>query len=281
MFPLTNKEPYIKSSGERTTLGDMFSDTGHDISQLEHDVEQLNEALTDEVETRTSLGAHQLIPLSLETIKSANQSGTWVGNVYTPTSAPNMTFTVNSDMSITIAGTNSSSVLVFLLLDVSDPVIPTFSNCILSGNPCDASEAILQLQEYTGSWINYGYVYDNEELVIPTITTAKNRFHIQVFANKTVNATIKPLIRLSTDTDPTYQPYAMTNKVLTDNKIDASQIAPIENGATASTSYAQGAFFIHNGKFCKAKTSIASGATFTKDTNYEETTVAAELIALA
>ena len=56
-------------------------------------------------------------------------------------------------------------------------------------------------------------------------------------------------------------------------------IAPIENGATASQAYAQGAYFWHDTKFCKALTAIASGATFTLGTNYQETTVAAELLA--
>jgi len=54
-------------------------------------------------------------------------------------------------------------------------------------------------------------------------------------------------------------------------------IAPIEDGATASQAYATGKFFYRNGSFCKAKTAIASGATFTLGTNYEVTTVAAEL----
>ena len=56
-------------------------------------------------------------------------------------------------------------------------------------------------------------------------------------------------------------------------------IAPIENGTTASQAYAQGAYFWHDTKFCKALTAIASGATFTNGTNYTETTVAAELLA--
>lgn len=56
-------------------------------------------------------------------------------------------------------------------------------------------------------------------------------------------------------------------------------IAPIENSATASQAYAQGAYFWHDAKFCKALTAIASGATFTLNTNYVETTVAAELLA--
>ena len=56
-----------------------------------------------------------------------------------------------------------------------------------------------------------------------------------------------------------------------------SCIAPTEDGATASQAYAQGKFFFRGGNFCKAKTSIASGASFTLNTNYEITTIAAEL----
>ena len=58
---------------------------------------------------------------------------------------------------------------------------------------------------------------------------------------------------------------------------DLSMLAPIENGATASQAYEQGKYFMRNNQFCKAKTSIASGATFTLGTNYEVTTVGAEL----
>ena len=58
-----------------------------------------------------------------------------------------------------------------------------------------------------------------------------------------------------------------------------SMIAPIENGTTASQAYTTGQYFLRNNVFCKAKTNIASGATFTLNTNYEETTIAAELYA--
>ena len=58
-----------------------------------------------------------------------------------------------------------------------------------------------------------------------------------------------------------------------------SMIAPIENGTTASQAYTTGQYFLHNDLFCKALTSIASGATFTLNTNYAVTTVAAELFA--
>ena len=56
-----------------------------------------------------------------------------------------------------------------------------------------------------------------------------------------------------------------------------SMIAPIEDGATASQAYTTGQYFLHNNVFCKAKTNIASGATFTLNTNYEEIDLATEL----
>lgn len=55
---------------------------------------------------------------------------------------------------------------------------------------------------------------------------------------------------------------------------------PNENGETASQSYAKGKYFYHNGDFCKAKTSIPTGARFTLNTNYTVTTIAAELFSL-
>jgi len=59
--------------------------------------------------------------------------------------------------------------------------------------------------------------------------------------------------------------------------LDLSMIAPIETGTTASQAYAVGKYFLLNNKFCKAKTAIASGATFTLNTNYTVTTIADEL----
>lgn len=64
--------------------------------------------------------------------------------------------------------------------------------------------------------------------------------------------------------------------------VPLAMIAPIETGTKSSKAYAVGEYFILNGnQFCKAKTAIASGATFTLNTNYTVTTIGAELKALA
>ena len=54
-------------------------------------------------------------------------------------------------------------------------------------------------------------------------------------------------------------------------KADISAIGTDESGrTTASKAYAIGEHFYKDGKFCTAKTAIASGATFTLNTNYVE-----------
>ena len=71
-----------------------------------------------------------------------------------------------------------------------------------------------------------------------------------------------------------------TNYVTPNNKLtDISAIGTDESKrTTASKAYAQGEHFYKDGKFCTAKTAIASGATFTLNTNYVEGTVADSLI---
>lgn len=276
MFPLTNKEPYIKPSGERTTLGYMFAAAGGDISELEHEVDLLQEASTEhgsQIQALTNYvantGVKNALPFDLATIKALNTGGTWSGNTYT---GNGVTFTVNDDGTYTVTTSEAPTNTAILYLgDYSS------KGMVLNGCPSGGSDTTYKLQAFaSGASVNdYG-----NGATINDDTTRNFRIVIYTGAG-VINKTFKPMIRDASIADDSYQPYAMTNRELTDAKIDASQIAPIENGATASTSYAQGAYFIHNGKFCKAKTSISSGATFTKGTNYEETTLAAELIALA
>lgn len=86
------------------------------------------------------------------------------------------------------------------------------------------------------------------------------------------------------DSGDVYVTYIANTKKYIDGtivEVPLAMIAPIETGTTASKAYAVGDYFILNGnQFCKARTSIASGATFTLNTNYTVTTIGAELKAL-
>lgn len=57
-------------------------------------------------------------------------------------------------------------------------------------------------------------------------------------------------------------------------KADITAIAPNETALTASKAYAVGEHFYKDGKYCTAKTAIASGDTFTLNTNYVEGSIA-------
>lgn len=259
---------------KQTSTGNVPTNTTY-WQALTGDASAEIQALTNYV---TENNVKNKLPYDLAYIKSANTGGSWSGNTYTQNNA---TFVYDNEK-VTVSGVPSA---------VTSPRYALLSlpagDYILSGCPANGSNTTYALwigirNASDTDWIANYKDYGNG--VTFTVPADASYVRIETEVRPAYDGStkvFKPMIRDATITDPTYQPYAMTNRELTDAKIDASQIAPIENGATASTSYAQGAYFIHNGKFCKAKTSISSGATFTKGTNYEETTVAAELIALA
>ena len=110
--------------------------------------------------------------------------------------------------------------------------------------------------------------------ILPTDVYDTIRIQLKRATSGSASGTVKPMIRLASDSDSTFKPYAQTNRELTVNKADNTVIGTVEDGATASQAYAQGKFFIRGGKFGKAKTAIAQGDTFTLNTNYEETSIA-------
>lgn len=58
------------------------------------------------------------------------------------------------------------------------------------------------------------------------------------------------------------------------DKADQDALAPVENGSTASQAYAIGEHFMRDGAFCTAIAAIASGGSFTLNTNYVVGTIA-------
>ena len=80
--------------------------------------------------------------------------------------------------------------------------------------------------------------------------------------------------------DPTFVPYAKTNKQLTNDKAERKDLTTIFATGTTNTTGAQinaGTFFYLNDQFCKAITDIAANATFTENTNYKKDTVGGEI----
>ena len=191
---------------------------GANIAVADKVTEQISsqkQALADEVETRATLGAHNLMPYDLATIKKLNTTGTWNNNVYT---LGNLTFTVNSDLSITVNGTNGSSDVYLYLTNPNNYVARDWGGKKLSGATGGSNTTYrmyITASNNGTSWAADISQYDDEIIIgsYPYYGSAR----IMISANAVLsNVVFKPMIRLASDSDSTYQPYAMTNKELTD-----------------------------------------------------------------
>lgn len=103
-------------------------------------------------------------------------------------------------------------------------------------------------------------------------------FYVYVDRNKSAdNVIYYPMLRLASITDNKWMPYAESNRNLTIGKLDASEIATVENTDNASQAYTIGDYMIWKGGFYKVTSAISSGGAITVGTNITKTTIGAEL----
>ena len=123
-----------------------------------------------------------------------------------------ITFTINTDRSITVNGTNTSSQVKNIVLrpfnDVSSYPVGNYKvNCKNANN--DVYMVLNNTNLKNGGDYNF---------TISSVGQVVSSFVIQVAANATIdNVTLYPMMRLATDLDPTYQPYCKTNQQLTED----------------------------------------------------------------
>lgn len=231
--------------------------------------------IPNEIATRNVVGAKNLL-------KNKGVSGTYGG----------ATFTFNADGSVNINGTYTLTTpgvreYVLMSLSFNDPIedwMRTYAgkSLIFSKGHDKKIGCIFTViaSDYSPICRIGADVSEDEGRPVVLDITNASCYNCCLFLDETTvfdNVTVYPMIRFATDTDSTYEPYAQTNRELTVNKVNTSAIAPTEDGATASQAYAVGNYFLRGGNFCKCIQAIASGASFTLNTNYSITTVADEL----
>lgn len=173
----------------------------------------LNDALANEAKTRSIMGAKNLFYYDR-----------------TPTGANGLTVTVNADNSITVSGTASAHTWIQL----SDFYLD--GSFIGSGCPEGGSADTYQLQfvrRNTAGTADEEVYRDNGEGVdITTYSDRKLRpiIYVKSGVDMGTDATAKvfyPMIRLATDANADYQPYAKTNKELMDDSYQITDTAEI------------------------------------------------------
>lgn len=141
-----------------------------------------------------------LLPMTVEGIKSANTSGTWSGNTYTILSCD---FTVLTDNSNNVTGIKinnapSGNHANFYLSNE----ITLNENCTLSGG---VGTATVKLRVYSGQTVAAEDAGQGASITAGTYTNTR------IIVNENYNPNnmiIYPMIRLATVTDPTFAPYS-------------------------------------------------------------------------
>ena len=159
-----------------------------------------------------------------------------------------LTFTVNADKSVTVNGTATSDTS-YSFFSFSDNVEIPEGNYILSdeagfyygGN--DAAYLTLARKKGDGQ-TNYDIttVRSSHSKAFDVNYSLYNRFSCYLFIIKDTvldNLTFKPMLRLASDPDDTYEPYAMTNRDLTASATDQkTAINAIITAATGAADFA-------------------------------------------
>ena len=187
---------------KQTTQGNAPTNTTYwqKLTDVGEDVDELKEALTDEAETRSAMGAKNLIPYPFQDTRTSIQGITYIDN---------------GDGTLTVDGT----ALATSYFNLTDKDFGEISFSSLS--PSSSSKYVATL-------------VGGSNTVLLTYNKGNKLTSIQINKDTVVsNLVLKPMLRLATDSDPTFQPYAMTNKELT----DALGMEIVASSTTPSVTY--------------------------------------------
>jgi len=158
-------------------------------------------------ENKEILGAKNLLPLTLENLKAINTAGTWSGNVYTYTGAT-FEILVNSDNNVIGIKFNTTTYDTHLFNLYSGDV-SLFSNMIMNGATDGNAGKFIR---FNAGSTNYDDISTGVN-----IGTVSGTGSIYIVLYNQRSGIFYPMIRLATDPNPTYRPYAMSNQELTSN----------------------------------------------------------------
>ena len=145
----------------------------------------------------------------------SSNARTGVHNLLPNTASSTGIFTVNSDGSVTVNGSPSSN--VYLRLYTFEAGTLQSGNYILSGCPEGGSATTYELQLYDSTLSSAVANNFGGDTLVTIDGTHKYGVLIYGRNGATItNKLFKPMLRVASDTDTTYTPYAMTNGELTE-----------------------------------------------------------------
>ena len=161
-----------------------------------------------------------LLVSTISNIKNGNAEGTWSGNSYT-LAGVTWTFNVNDDGAITSVTANGTAT------GTSNPTVGYIgfvngTSYILSGCPSDGSSSTYQLASSQNGAT--GYDRGSGATINATVTTTISSVRAYVYSGQTVNnQKWYPMLRLSTESDATFEPYTNICPITGRTQVDVNR----------------------------------------------------------
>ena len=224
--------PMIRLVDDQDSTWQPYAKTNYQLTQ---DVDTINTNLDDVWKAQGQLGAKNLLVYPYA-------DGTRTIN--------GVTYTLHDDGSITANGT-ATAYSGFELFNASKKLMLPQGDYILSSN-----NEIFVAGAYIAIWYkanasttgvviaqcDMNHRYSNFTITQEIYDGIQNEGYLLIrFVHSTDNIanniTLYPMIRYADDTDPTWQPYVMTNKELTDNKLSKVSTLPTPNSLQLGSYY--------------------------------------------
>ena len=196
-----------------------------DLTGMQQNIASLQSGLAQEILDRTAADATKANKSTTINGKDLSENRViYVQDIPSKNLLPNtastqtingVTFTVNSDGSISTSGTASADIS-YTLITLTQAEASQYSGCILSGCPSGGADSsyYFKMQRNGSPWTGYGTDYGNG-VTLATID-AQAYIFIGVKSGTNMNGkTFYPMIRLASIEDDSYAPYSKTNVELT------------------------------------------------------------------
>lgn len=164
-------------------------------------------AISGRTEVVTRVAGKNLLPMTLASLKAVNTGATWSGNTYTRNG---ITFTVLTDSADNVTGirANGTATAETTFYQINNTKLPLASGqYAFNGCPSGGSDTTYRMQLRNGSaWL--GETGNGRTFTYDASTSGTDLVRIGILNGATCNNVVfKPMIRLATDTDATFEPY--------------------------------------------------------------------------
>ena len=163
--------------------------------------------ISGRTEVVTSVAGKNLLPMTLASLKAVNTSATWSGNTYTRNG---IAFTVLTDASDNVTGirADGTATAETTFYQVYNTKLPLASGqYAFNGCPSGGGGTTYRMQLRNGQeW--FGETGSGRTFTYDASTSDTDLVRIDILNGATCNNVVfKPMIRLASDTDSTYEPY--------------------------------------------------------------------------